>query len=347
MVLTAGSMDHVSKRRLLLAASAATLALVGCGGEGSSPPPVSVAPTPSPSPTPTPSPSPTPTPTPTPTSSGTGQKITADIEYGQGATANGDIALLLDVYEPDTACTANRPTVLFVHGGGFLVGNKDSEAIRTYAQEINARGFNFVSINYRLNPDEPVLSDEGRAVLDDLIADGFASVDETRLDAFAAAFEDTVLALNFLEDNQDTYCSDTSKLVYWGSSAGAVTVLQVAYGLNQFDFERPAPLAVIDFFGLLPRPTDLEVSEAPFFIIHGTQDGTVAFQNSVDLADQADIVGVNYAFYPVIGAGHGVNAVGLDENTVDGVTLADLTYDFVEAHLTGSAPLYQTVEVNP
>ncbi|MEO0699224.1 MAG: alpha/beta hydrolase, partial [Pseudomonadota bacterium] len=296
---------------------------------------------------PTPTSTPTPTPTPTPTSAGSGQKITLDIEYAQGATSDGSIPLLLDLYEPDEPCTANRPIVLFVHGGGFTSGDKDSGNARFRAEQMNARGFNFVSINYRLDPDNPVPSAPFVAVLDDMLADGFGDPSDPRLDAIAAAFEDTVAALNFLRDNANTYCTDTSRIAYWGSSAGAFTSLQVAYGLDQFGIDRPEPSVVIDYWGALIRPTDLDVAEAPFLVIHGTQDNTVDYQNAVDLTNQAQTVGVSHAFYTVVGAGHGGRATGIDVNEVDGQTLHERTFDFVEAHLTGGTPIYGAFEIAP
>ena len=341
-VLGRDTVHRPKTQRLTWLSGIAALALTACGGEETATPTVASA-----APTPSPSPSPSPTPSPTPTSSGTGQKITLDIEYAQGKTANGDIPLLLDLYEPDEACSANRPTVLFVHGGGFRSGSKDSGNARFRAEQMNARGFNFVSINYRLEPDVPLPSEPFAAVVADIIADGFGDPDEPRLDAIAAAFEDTVTALNFLRDNQDSFCADMSRVAYWGSSAGAFTVLQVAYGLNQFGIDRPEPSVVIDYWGALFRPSDLEVAEAPFLVIHGTQDNTVDYQNAVDLTNRAQIVSVSHAFYTVIGAGHGGQAVGLDVNEVDGQTLHELTFDFVEAHLNGDAPVYQTVEITP
>lgn len=327
-----------------LIAAVAALGLSACGGGGGTPTPTATA---SPTPSPSPSPTPTPTPTPTPPPTGAGQAVTSDIQYGQGATANGDIPLLLDLYQPDEACTANRPLVFFVHGGGFTGGDKVSGNAIFRAEQMNARGFNFVSINYRLDPDEPLPSTQFVNVVDDVLADGFGDPNDPRLDAIAAAFEDMVTALNFLRANEDQFCTDTSRLAYWGSSAGAFTVLQVAYGLNQFGIDRPEPDVVIDYWGALIRPFDLEVAEAPLFVIHGTADNTVDYQNSVDLTNRANLVGVPHAFYTVIGAGHGGRATGIDTNMVDGQTLHELTFDFIEAHLTDGMPVYQTIDITP
>lgn len=321
------------RRASALCLGAAISVLAACGGDDAAPPT-----------TVTPSPTPTPTPTATPTPTGT--VLTSDIQYGEGATATGNMPLFLDIYAPDEACAANRPTVLFVHGGGFTGGNKASSNVSMMADEMVPRGINFVSIQYRLDPVDPIPSAEFQAIIDAAVANGFADPNEPRLDAIASAFEDTVSALNFLEANQDDLCVDTSRIAYWGSSAGAYTVLTVGYGLNPFGIQRPEPAVVVDYWGGLFDDSNLEVGEAPFFVIHGTNDATVAFQEATDLTNQADVVGVSFALYTVNGAGHGFGATGTFTNTVDGQTLLERTGDFVEAHLTGGTPIYGRFNVN-
>ncbi|MEP3421867.1 MAG: alpha/beta hydrolase fold domain-containing protein [Erythrobacter sp.] len=319
---------------------AAAFAVAACGG-GDDTPPTAVTPTPSP----TPSPTPTPTPTPSPTSSTV--IITSDIQYGEGATASGDIPLFLDLYAPDESCSANRPTVVFVHGGGFVGGNKSSDNVTSIAEEMTARSINVVSIQYRLDPQDPIPGSVYQDILDQGVADGTIDPNADRLDAIFSAFEDTVLALNFLQDNQNELCIDTDKIAYWGSSAGAYTVLTVGYGLNQFGIERPAPSVVIDYWGGLFGDENLELGEAPFLVLHGTADGTVDYQEAIDLTNAADVVAVPFALYTVNGAGHGFGATGTFTNTVDGQTLFVRTADFVEAHLTDGTPIYGRFDLNP
>ncbi|MEM7780640.1 MAG: alpha/beta hydrolase fold domain-containing protein [Pseudomonadota bacterium] len=322
-----------------LMGGAALLALTGCGGDDPAPSGNTAAPAPSPSPSPTPSPTPSPSPTPT-------TVLTSDIQYGEGATASGNIPLFLDLYAPDAACTANRPTVLFVHGGGFVGGNKVNDNLEVIADEMVARGINVVSIQYRLDPEDPIPGTDFQAILDDFIANAGVDPTEPLLDAIGAAFEDTVLALNFLESNQDNLCVDTDALAYWGSSAGAFTVLQTGYGLNQFGIDRPDPRVVVDYWGGLFRDSDLEVGEAPFLVIHGTNDATVEFAQAQEITGRADVVAVSYAFYTVNGGGHGFGSTGTFTLEVDGQTLLERTADFVEAHLTGGTPIYGRFEVD-
>ncbi|MEO0907902.1 MAG: hypothetical protein AAFY07_10280, partial [Pseudomonadota bacterium] len=128
-------MTKVARKAAWLMASAGILALSACGGDDAPPGNIS-------GPVPTPSPSPSPSPSPTPPPSGSDPVVTNDIQYGEGATLSGNIPLFLDLYAPDEPCNANRPTVVFVHGGGFVSGNKRSGSVTTIAEEMVARSIN-------------------------------------------------------------------------------------------------------------------------------------------------------------------------------------------------------------
>jgi len=307
------------------------LSLAACGGGGSS----------SPAPT---AGGGTPTPVP-PTNSAPEPVLLSDIEYTQSATTNGSIPLLLDIYQPDDSCPANRPTVLFVHGGGFVAGDKASNNITRLAEAVNEKDMNFVSIQYRLLGDDPVLSPTFQNIAGEFIAIT-PILQQPLVTAAVAATEDTVTALTWMEDNADDFCLDTTNLAYWGSSAGSITVMQVAYGLNQFSIARPEPVVVIDYWGDLPRDTDLEFREAPLFILHGNEDDVVPYQSALDLEARADAVGVPFAFYTVDGAGHAFDAIDIFTLESSGVTLIDQTVNFIEAHLVGGLPDYITVTIS-
>ena len=67
-----------------------------------------------------------------------------DISYGCHGKDN-----LLDVYYP-TGTTGKLPTIVSIHGGGYVYGNK--EIYRRYGMDMARRGFAFVNFNYRLAP---------------------------------------------------------------------------------------------------------------------------------------------------------------------------------------------------
>ena len=269
--------------------------------------------------------------------------ILSDLVYGQGATDNGDINLLLDIHQPSDICDANRPTIFFIHGGGFMRGNKAGGSHPERAAAAHAKGFNYVSIMYRLVPDNPVLEADFQAIYDAVLANNTdLSLDLDLVEATLAAYEDGLTALNWLAANANENCLDMTRLAYWGSSAGAFTVLNIAYSSDDLALSRPDPNVVINYWGQLPRIPDMAFMEAPFFTVHGDQDGTVDYQASLDLAAQADAVGVPYTFYTEVGGLHGVET----DKVVNGVTLMDLTLNFIEAHIVGGTPLYETANVD-
>lgn len=67
-----------------------------------------------------------------------------NISYGPHGRDN-----LLDVYYPE-GTTAPLPTIVSIHGGGYVYGSK--EVYRRYGMDMARRGFAFVNFNYRLAP---------------------------------------------------------------------------------------------------------------------------------------------------------------------------------------------------
>lgn len=67
-----------------------------------------------------------------------------NISYGEHGELN-----LLDVYYP-AGTSAPLPTIVSIHGGGYVYGSK--EIYRRYGMDMALRGFAFVNFNYRLAP---------------------------------------------------------------------------------------------------------------------------------------------------------------------------------------------------
>ena len=281
-----------------------------------------------------------PTPTPSPTEPAV--VLLEDRIYGEGATQMGNVELLLDIYQPEVTCTAPRPTVFYVHGGAWQVGDKQDQIVEALAPRIVEEGFNFVSINYRMIPDMPVISEEYAQFGQDLIDDGFVSDPDGDLyPALISSIEDGVTALNWMEDNADEFCFDMSRMGYWGSSAGTFITAQIAYSLNPYEISRPEPRFVNAWWGELLRVEDLEAGEAPFLILHGTEDTVADYQSSVDLAAQADAVEVPYAFYSLPGVGHGFDLTNTEQTQAS----IDVSVDFAVAQLTDGTPIYGRFDI--
>ena len=266
--------------------------------------------------------------------------LLSDISYGKTDRNK------LDIYQPGSVCEENRPTVFYIHGGGFVGGDKKSSSITNYSNKIKEKSWNFVSINYRLVRHNPVLSPTFQAAFDGLVENNnIQPIDLAVANAAIAALEDTTDALNFLNDNADEYCIDMSRLGFWGVSAGAYTVLGAGYSLDNFGVDIPQPDVIVNFYGDLFQDSHLDFMEAPFITIHGDNDPTVDYQHALDLAAQADLVSVPYTFITIANGGHGGFDLEADVMPND-TSIMDTILSFLEAHLIGGTADYDTVTVS-
>jgi acetyl esterase/lipase len=95
----------------------------------------------------------------------------------------------LDIYSPDDA--RNLPVVLWIHGGGWQTGDKADVEIKPRA--FMAKGFVFVSTNYRLLPEVDM----------------------------AAIVGDIAKSVRWVHDNIAEHGGDPQRLLLMGHSAGA------------------------------------------------------------------------------------------------------------------------------
>lgn len=267
--------------------------------------------------------------------------LMSDVQYGTGATASGDMPLYLDIYSSGAACDAPRPTVMFVHGGGFQNGNKTGSNAPALAEAIVARGMNFVSIQYRLAGDLPLVSAEFKP-LEASQREAAHWFPAPRYVGFVAAVEDTVRAMRWLEAKGAGHCVDVNKLALAGSSAGAMTVMNVAYRLDEFAIERPEPLAVVDFWGEMWNYEHIDGDEAPLLILHGSDDEIVGIHNAEKIHALANAAGLPHSYYKIEGGRHSFSGIGYNELMVDDTPLPDVVADFVAAHVLGDEPAYET-----
>ena len=245
----------------------------------------------------------------------TAHTVLRDLEY---ARVDG-ISLLLDLYLPEAADDRPVPLVIWVHGGGWKAGSKNS----TYAPETLGESYAVASVDYRLS--------------------GIAT--------FPAQIHDVKAAVRWLRAHAETYGLDSDRFGAWGSSAGGhlVTLLGTTCGHPVLEGDLGDHLdvsscvqAVCDFFGptdLLamleqrgedvrrPMPEDELLGELverveslarlaspithvhdaapPFLIMHGTEDRTVSVDQSTAFHEALLAAGVPSTLRTIEGAGHG------------------------------------------
>ncbi len=227
----------------------------------------------------------------------------------------GGVDLKLDVYKRRTA-TSPQPTVIYMHGGFWVAGNKEGAILNLLPWM--EMGWNVVNVGYRL----------GAAAL------------------APAALEDCFCALRFLgaQAQVQTYNIDTSRIVVTGESAGGHLALalgtipesegldrecagaalpKVAAVINWFGiFDVPDVIdgphkanAAVRWFGSLPNRMEIarRVSPMtyirpglpPILTVHGDADMTVPYQQAVRLHEALAKVNVPNQLVTIPGGGHG------------------------------------------
>lgn len=146
---------------------------------------------------------------------GSGQdlKIEKDIVFGNVVDWKGQKQeLTMDILSPQSE--KNLPLVLFVHGGGFYGGNKNTHT--PFCTKLANEGYVVANINYRVGFDT--------SAAQKIIGITMASY---------RAAQDASSALRYLVHHSKQYHIDTSAVFVSGESAGAITSLADAYFSQQ------------------------------------------------------------------------------------------------------------------
>lgn len=250
---------------------------------------------------------------------GEGITMIEDIPYVPGSA---DGRQLLDLYLPENKAKKPLPTVIWIHGGAWLIGSKkDMPALR-----LVRNGFAVASINYRLS----------------------------KTATFPAQLSDCKAAVRYLRANAIRYKLDPNRMGVWGNSAGGhlAALLGTTGDLKDMDgnlgvaAQSTRLQAVCDWCG----PTDLMTIKAqsgkfcrldhtsddspvklllggfpsekpelakkaspvnfaskddpPFLIMHGDLDDVVPIAQSEELCKSLKAAGVSTTYYVVPSAGH-------------------------------------------
>lgn len=122
-----------------------------------------------------------------------------------------DFDLYMDIYLPKDDTMKQRPMVMFIHGGGFFIGDKRDNPIVLWCQHYAKMGYVAVSINYRM---------------------GFKPSKTSIERCGYSAAQDAHAAMRFLIHNKEKYRINPNYLFVAGSSAGGITTLNLAFMRN-------------------------------------------------------------------------------------------------------------------
>jgi acetyl esterase/lipase len=251
-----------------------------------------------------------------------------------------NVDLRLDVITLDNT-KKPRPTLISIHGGGWVAGSKEPYGFRSLP--FLAHGMNVVNVEYRL-----------------------ASVSLA-----PGAVEDCRCALRWVYDHAEEDGFDTSKLVVEGSSAGGHLSLMTGMLTPGAGFDNECPghisqgkrenvkvAAIVNYFGITDvadllqgpdtrwwalmwlgsQPNRMELARRlspltyvrkdlpPIITLQGDKDPTVPYSHGVRLHKALDAAGVPNELVTIPGGGHGgwPRAENLRAQTA--------VFSFLEAH---------------
>ncbi len=193
----------------------------------------------------------------------------------------GEEPLYLDHYRAEGE--GLHPCVLFAFGGGFSHGNRADERYMNYFKLLLSKGFDVVSIDYRLGMSYTLDSDKEVGALEGA---------RVMYRAVNYAAEDVLRATHFIHTNAAKMGIDISRIVASGSSAGAIAVLQAEnYIVNRSRYAKILSAdynyaGVIAFAGaiysMLGKPK-WRNTPCPIMLFHGNADRNVPYRKATIL----------------------------------------------------------------
>ncbi|HUP51616.1 MAG TPA: PKD domain-containing protein, partial [Longimicrobiales bacterium] len=288
-----------------------------------------------------------------------GASVTSDpvhVSYAPGIY--GDVpycsSQVMDVHIPDTSFPRPLPAAMYVHGGGWVSGDKSTGLLLAEVRdELLLRGYLVASINYRL---------------------ATASSNQ-----WPAQIEDVKCAVRHLRAQAGDYGLDAQRIGAWGASAGGhlVSMLGVTDASSGFEgdggfpgvssrLQAAVPVGGIsdltggpthpelnfdgpeDTFESWPGPST-ELTEAspitwassddpPFLIVHGEHDDVVLHAQADTLKDELAAVGVSVTLRTVVNGGHNLEDVGVGPPTPSIAEVTEQIRNFFDVYVAQTVP---------
>lgn len=215
-----------------------------------------------------------------------------DLTYQQQVTGVRNKYYRFDLYQPtvDTARSQKRPLLIWMHGGGFKFGSKNTREVQLWCNSFAQHGFVCAAINYRHSKKNTLFK--------------FKPL----VSATANAVEDVRNAIVFFKQHAKEYRIDTNRIILAGNSAGAIVALQAAYStpaeltalaedstINKPTVYTGKIAAVVNFWGALFNTEWLKNASVPIVSVHGRNDRVVpadtkgtSFFGSIAIHKEAD-----------------------------------------------------------
>lgn len=204
--------------------------------------------------------------------------------------------LHLDVWQAASPAP-DRPAVVWVHGGGWVSGDRAYDALPKWGRWLADQGITMFSVDYRLPQTGTVMMPNA--------------------DVKAQEAEDVKCSLGWIEAHAGSYGANPGDLALAGDSAGGNLAMLAAYSIGTSNLPPSCPVtltpvkAVISLYGITELP-QAEVSPIayarpglpPTLLIRGTIDHVVPSSNASDLAARLSSVDDPYRLVDLPYADH-------------------------------------------
>ncbi len=287
--------------------------------------------------------------------------------HADGITVEKNISYLgptrsekMDVYFPGPEFKRPLPVVIWIHGGGWKVGDKAEKREVNICKALAEQGYAAVSFNYKLGHFPKQAADASQEE-----SSGSAADPEIEI-PWPQNIYDCKSALRYVRKESSRLGIDPHRIAVSGGSAGGHLALLVGlsadfpemnagglyveqdnhvsciidlYGVCDIMASRHAR----HFAGATPEQTTANLKAAspstylskatpPILILHGDKDGSVPIRYSRDFVKLLELKGVRYEFVEVPGAPHSFD---FQPKEMD---LRPIVFKFLEKNLIPSSP---------
>jgi acetyl esterase/lipase len=270
-----------------------------------------------------------------------GVRVLSDVQYCTG----GGRPLLMDIYAPKDAASKPAPAVLWIHGGGWRSGSKSDRRVATL---LATNGFVSATLDYRLSGEAPFPAaiEDCKCGVRFLRANAAKyGIDPQRIGAAGGSAGGHLALLVGTADERAGLEGSGG----WPGVSSRVRAVVSWFGPADFSvghtaFEHgkgPAPLAFLggtleekpEIYRRASPVTWVSADDPPILMIHGDQDKTVPFDQSVRMLKAYQKAGLNAELIKVEGADHGFKPVSAKPISVSVQEINDRTVDFFKKHL--------------
>ena len=265
--------------------------------------------------------------------------VTNEVEYGANTNetiigTNYTQNLYMDIYQPVGDTLEDRPLIIFMFGGAFVGGSKESADIVDLCMNYAKKGYVAAAIDYRLTTNLILNPSEYKAY-----------------EAVIKGIQDLRAAIRYFRMNDilyNDYKIDSERIYVGGISAGAISSLNSVYmnneealslltqnQLNEIgglegDSGNPGYASnahgIVNLCGAIGSLDWIEQPDIPIVSMHGNQDSTVPYSD-----ESVTLFGLDVQVYGSYSINETMNSLGnySDLHTYSGQDHVPFTNDMI------------------